>query len=38
MDLDRNLTFAYMMNKMGDGIVGSERSVRYVEAAYRAIA
>jgi CubicO group peptidase (beta-lactamase class C family) len=38
MDLDRNLTFSYMMNKMAAGIIGSERSAGYLEAAYRALA
>jgi CubicO group peptidase (beta-lactamase class C family) len=38
MDLDRRLTFAYMMNKMAPGIIGSDRSAGYLEAVYRALA
>ncbi len=37
MDLDRRLTFAYMMNKMGPGIVGSARSEMYIRAVYGAL-
>jgi CubicO group peptidase (beta-lactamase class C family) len=37
MDCDRRLTFSYMMNKMGGGVVGSERSAAYATAAYRAL-
>lgn len=37
MDLDRRLTFAYMMNRMGAGIIGSERAETYVRAAYEAL-
>jgi CubicO group peptidase (beta-lactamase class C family) len=37
MDLDRRLTFSYMMNKMGPGIMGSSRTEAYVRAAYRAL-
>ena len=36
-DLDRRLTFAYMMNKMAPGIIGSPRSEAYLRAAYRAL-
>jgi CubicO group peptidase (beta-lactamase class C family) len=35
MDLDRQLTFAYMMNKMAPGIIGSPRSDGYLTEAYR---
>jgi CubicO group peptidase (beta-lactamase class C family) len=38
MDVGRRMTIAYMMNKMGPGIVGSDRSARYVEAIYGAVA
>ncbi|GAB2833251.1 serine hydrolase domain-containing protein [Streptomyces daliensis] len=34
MDLDRRLTISYVMNKMGAGIIGSERSAEYVRAVY----
>jgi CubicO group peptidase (beta-lactamase class C family) len=37
MDRDRRMTFSYMMNKMGAGIIGSERSASYATAAYRAL-
>jgi CubicO group peptidase (beta-lactamase class C family) len=38
MDVGRRMTIAYMMNKMGPGIVGSDRSERYVRAIYAALA
>ncbi|WP_326946829.1 beta-lactamase family protein [Amycolatopsis sp. NBC_01307] len=34
MDLDRRLTISYMMNRMGPGIIGSDRSGTYVQAVY----
>ncbi len=34
MDLDRRMTISYMMNKMGPGIVGSDRGEAYVRAVY----
>jgi hypothetical protein len=37
MDLDRRMTFAYMMNNMGPGVIGSERAESYVRAAYAAL-
>ncbi|MFE9566689.1 serine hydrolase domain-containing protein [Streptomyces sp. NPDC006487] len=37
MDLDRRLTLSYTMNKMGGGVVGSERTEAYVSALYRAV-
>jgi CubicO group peptidase (beta-lactamase class C family) len=37
MDLDRRLTIGYVMNKMGAGIIGSERAACYVEAVYSAL-
>jgi CubicO group peptidase (beta-lactamase class C family) len=37
MDLDRQLTFAYMMNKMAPGIIGSPRSDSYLTEAYRSL-
>jgi CubicO group peptidase (beta-lactamase class C family) len=37
MDLDRQLTFAYMMNKMAPGIIGSPRSDGYLTEAYRSL-
>ncbi|MFG1641125.1 serine hydrolase domain-containing protein [Amycolatopsis sp. NPDC049252] len=36
-DLDRRLTISYMMNKMGPGIIGSDRSATYVQAVYDAL-
>ena len=33
-DLDRRVTFGYMMNNMAAGIIGSDRSEAYVRAAY----
>jgi CubicO group peptidase (beta-lactamase class C family) len=38
MDLSRRMTISYMMNKMGPGIIGSDRSERYVRAIYEALA
>jgi CubicO group peptidase (beta-lactamase class C family) len=38
MDLDRKLTISYMMNKMGAGIVGSERAFTYILTTYAALA
>ncbi len=37
-DADRQLTIAYMMNKMAPGIIGGPRSAALVRAAYAAIA
>jgi CubicO group peptidase (beta-lactamase class C family) len=37
MDLDRRMTFSYMMNKMGPGIIGSERTEMYLRAVYAAL-
>jgi CubicO group peptidase (beta-lactamase class C family) len=34
MDVGRRMTISYMMNKMGPGIVGSDRSEQYVRAIY----
>jgi hypothetical protein len=34
VDLDRRLTFAYMMNKMAPGIIGSDRAEAYVRTVY----
>lgn len=36
-DLDENLTFAYMMNRMGDGLVGDARGASLTQAVYAAI-
>jgi CubicO group peptidase (beta-lactamase class C family) len=36
MDLGRRLTISYMMNKMGPGVIGSDRSEAYVRAIYGA--
>ncbi|GAA1211281.1 serine hydrolase domain-containing protein [Pseudonocardia alaniniphila] len=38
MDLGRRMTISYMMNKMGPGIIGSDRSESYVRAIYEALA
>ena len=38
MDVGRKMTISYMMNKMGPGIVGSDRSEKYVSAIYKALA
>ena len=38
MDVGRRMTIAYMMNKMGPGIIGSDRADRYVRAIYGALA
>jgi CubicO group peptidase (beta-lactamase class C family) len=37
MDLERRMTFAYMMNKMAPGVIGSARGEAYVRAAYAAL-
>ncbi len=37
MDAGRRMTFAYMMNKMGSGVVGSERSSGYGKAVFDAV-
>ncbi|MFH8436078.1 serine hydrolase domain-containing protein [Streptomyces sp. NPDC018007] len=34
MDLDRGVTFSYTMNRVGDGILGSERTHEYIERVY----
>jgi CubicO group peptidase (beta-lactamase class C family) len=38
MDVGRRMTISYMMNKMGPGIIGSDRAERYVRAIYGALA
>ena len=38
MDAGRRMTISYMMNKMGPGIVGSDRSAEYGQAIYDALA
>lgn len=37
MDLDKRMTITYVMNKMGAGILGSERTAAYMNAVYHAI-
>ncbi len=37
MDLERRLTFAYMMNRMAAGIIGSPRAESYLRATYGAL-
>jgi len=37
MDVGRRMTISYMMNKMGAGIIGSDRAERYVRAVYAAL-
>jgi CubicO group peptidase (beta-lactamase class C family) len=36
MDLGRRMTISYMMNKMGPGVIGSDRSEAYISAIYAA--
>ncbi|GAA5200061.1 serine hydrolase domain-containing protein [Microbacterium jejuense] len=36
-DLDRGVTFAYVMNRMSDGILASERGRTYLRAVYEAL-
>jgi CubicO group peptidase (beta-lactamase class C family) len=38
VDVGRRMTISYMMNKMGPGIVGSDRSAEYGQAIYHALA
>jgi CubicO group peptidase (beta-lactamase class C family) len=38
MDLGRRMTISYMMNKMGAGIIGSDRCTEYGQAIYAALA
>lgn len=38
MDLDRRATFAYVMNRMGPGTTGTERTNRYAGLIYEALA
>ncbi len=37
MDLDRRITFAYTMNRLGDGILGSERTHSYIRHVYESL-
>ena len=37
IDVGRRMTISYMMNKMGPGIVGSDRSAEYCQAIYDAV-
>jgi CubicO group peptidase (beta-lactamase class C family) len=37
MDAGRRMTISYMMNKMGSGIIGSDRSTEYGQAIYDAV-
>ena len=37
MDTGRRMTVSYMMNKMGAGVVGSDRSAAYLQAIYQAV-
>ena len=37
MDLGRRMTISYMMNKMGPGAIGSDRTAEYVTAIYQAV-
>jgi len=38
MDVGRRMTISYMMNKMGPGVIGSERTEQYVRAIYDVVA
>ncbi|MEV6613261.1 serine hydrolase domain-containing protein [Streptomyces sp. NPDC051051] len=37
MDLDRRITFAYTMNRLGEGILGSQRTHDYLRHVYEAL-
>ncbi len=37
MDVGRRMTISYVMNKMGQGIIGSARSAEYGKAVYDAV-
>ncbi|RKE23538.1 serine hydrolase domain-containing protein [Streptomyces sp. TLI_171] len=37
MDLDRRVTFSYTMNRLGDGILGSERTHTYLRHVYEVL-
>jgi CubicO group peptidase (beta-lactamase class C family) len=37
MDTGRRMTISYMMNKMGPGIFGSDRSTEYGQTIYDAV-
>jgi CubicO group peptidase (beta-lactamase class C family) len=37
MDAERRMTISYMMNRMGPGIIGSDRSAAYGQAIYDAV-
>jgi CubicO group peptidase (beta-lactamase class C family) len=37
MDLDRRITISYVMNKMGEGTIGTSRTATYVDAVYNAL-
>lgn len=37
MDLDRRVTFSYTMNRLGDGILGSERTHSYIRHVYEVL-
>ena len=37
MDVGRKMTISYMMNLMGPGVIGSDRSAKYVSAIYAAL-
>jgi CubicO group peptidase (beta-lactamase class C family) len=37
MDVGRRMTISYVMNRMGPGIIGSDRSARYTQAIYDAV-
>ncbi|MEU3461188.1 serine hydrolase domain-containing protein [Streptomyces sp. NPDC006733] len=38
MDLDRRVTFSYTMNRLGDGLLGSERTHHYLQQVYAVLA
>jgi hypothetical protein len=38
LSLGRRTTFAYVMNMMGQGLFGSERTARYATLIYEALA
>lgn len=38
IDTDRRMTFSYVMNKMGPGLIGTDRTAEYATAAFAAMA
>ncbi|HEY5842554.1 MAG TPA: serine hydrolase, partial [Mycobacterium sp.] len=38
IDTDRRMTFSYTMNKMGPGVLSSDRTAEYTAATFAAVA